>query len=213
MDLIKRANGNLPRTQEEKEKMIEEAAIHYAGFLKALGFDYEADENSKETPKRVAKAWVNDIVSGCVSAEPKITSFPNTEQYTGMVVQTYIPVKSLCSHHNLPITGFAHVSYIPSAEGKVIGLSKLNRIVSFYAKRPQLQEALTKQILEAINKHCEGNLGVAVMISARHFCTCHRGVHENSAMNTMLVSGHFATNDSGAKDEFIKHVELAKQLI
>jgi len=213
MELLKRANGNLPRTSEEKEQMIEEATIHYAKFLTAVGFDYEADENSRDTPRRVAKAWVNDIISGCINKEPKITSFPNSDGYTGMVVQTFIPVKSLCSHHNLPITGFAHVAYIPSANGKVIGLSKLNRIVSFYSKRPQLQEALTKQILTAIDTHCVGNLGVTVMISARHFCTCHRGVHENSAMNTMLTNGHFDTNDKGAKDEFLKHIELAKQLV
>jgi len=213
MKLIKEANGNLPRTEKEKQLMIKNAAKHYAKFLTALGFDYTQDENSKDTPRRVAKAWVEDIIKGCVSEPPKITSFPNNDKYSGMVVQTFIPVKSLCSHHNLPITGYAHVAYIPSADGNVIGLSKLNRIVSFYAKRPQLQEALTKQILEAISTHCTDNLGVAVLISAKHFCTCHRGVHENSAMNTMLVNGHFATNDSGAKDEFLKHIELAKLLV
>lgn len=99
--LLKQANGNLPRSKEEKEQMIEEAAKHYGRFLTSLGFDWEADHNSADTPRRVAKAWVNDIISGCVNESPKITSFPNTEQYTGMVVQTFIPVRSLCLHHNV----------------------------------------------------------------------------------------------------------------
>lgn len=208
--LLKQANGNQPRTQEEKEQMIAEAEIHYGRFLTALGFDWQADENSANTPHRVAKAWINDIIFGCVNPAPKITSFPNSDKYTGMVVQTYIPVKSLCSHHNLPIMGFAHVAYIPSIDGKVIGLSKLNRLVSFCARRPQLQEAMTKMILDSIDTHCVDNSGVAVMISAKHLCTCHRGVYEDSTMNTMLLSGDFLTNNAGAKDEFLTHIKLAK---
>lgn len=115
-------------------------------------------------------------------------------------------------HQNNTI-GYAHVAYIPSKDGKVIGLSKLNRIVSFYSKRPQLQEALTKMVLDAIDSHCENNMGVAVVVSCEHLCTCHRGVYENSTMNTMLVSGHFANNDAGAKDEFLKHIELVSKKI
>ena len=210
-ELLKTANGNLPRTEEEKQSMIEEAAKHYASFLTALGFDYEADENSRDTPRRVAKAWVNDIISGCLSEEPKITAFPN-EKYAGMVVQTFIPVKSLCSHHNLPISGYAHVAYIPSETGKVIGLSKLNRIVDFVGKRPQLQEALTQMVHDMIDSKCEDNIGVAVMVQAKHFCTCHRGVHHDSVMSTMAVSGVFLDNEKQSRNEFLEHISMNTKL-
>ncbi len=205
--LLKSANGSIERTEEEKQHMIAEAAMHYGRFLTAMGFDYKADENSKDTPMRVAKAWVNDIISGCVSPEPRITAFPN-ENYNGMVVQTFIPVKSLCSHHNLPITGYAHVAYIPTHNGKVIGLSKLNRIVDYVGKRPQLQEELTQMVHDMIHEQCEKNMGVAVMVQARHFCTCHRGVHHDSLMSTQAISGAFMRNDKNSKEEFLKHIEM-----
>lgn len=211
MELLKKANGNKPRTDEEKQQMIEAAAKHYGGFLTALGFDYKSDENSRDTPMRVAKAWVNDIISGSVNPEPKITAFPN-ERYDGMVVETYIPVKSLCSHHNLPIAGYAHVAYIPTKGSKIIGLSKLNRIVDWVGKRPQLQEELTQMVHDMINERCEGNMGVAVMIQAKHFCTCHRGVHHDSIMSTQSVSKAFLENDRNSKDEFLKHIEMNARL-
>lgn len=211
IDLLKSANGNKPRTEEEKEFMIAAAAKHYGRFLRALGFDYEADENSKETPKRVAKAWVNDIISGCISEPPKITTFPN-EKYNGMVVQTFIPVKSLCSHHNLPIAGYAHVAYIPIEGSKVIGLSKLNRIVDFVGKRPQLQEELTQMVHDMVNEKCDGNIGVAVMVQAKHFCTCMRGVHHDSIMSTQSISGAFMDNNKHSKEEFLKHIEMNQKM-
>ncbi len=124
MDLIK-SNGNLPRTEEEKQEMIEKAASHYANFLTALGFDWANDVNMADTPRRVAKAWVNDLVKGCVSEPPKVTAFDNEDEYDGMVFQGNIKLISLCSHHNLSFTGKAHVAYIPAKDGKVIGLSKM----------------------------------------------------------------------------------------
>lgn len=211
MDLLKRANGSIPRTEAEKAQMIEEAAKHYANFLTALGFDYKADENSHDTPKRVAKAWVNDIISGCLNEPPKITAFPN-EKYNGMVVQTFIPVKSLCSHHNLPISGYAHVAYIPTEKSKVVGLSKLNRIVDYIGKRPQLQEELTQMVHDMINEKCEGNMGVAVMVQAKHFCTCMRGVHHDSIMSTQAVSGAFMSDEKHSKEEFLKHIEMNQKM-
>lgn len=205
MELLKKANGNLPRTQEEKEKMIEEAAFHYGNFLTAMGFDWKADYNSADTPRRVAKAWVNDLIEGCVNEPPKITNFPNEEGYTGLVCQTKIPVTSLCSHHNQTVKGFAHVAYIPGKHedgGRVIGLSKLNRIVEFYARRPQLQEALTKQVHDEIDKQCVANRGVAVVIEATHNCTACRGVRHDSEMKTSQLSGYFFDNEVGTRTEF-----------
>lgn len=210
MQLIK-SNGNSPRTEEEKLSMIEAAASHYAGFLTALGFDWENDVNMADTPRRVAKAWVNDLVKGCVSEPPKVTAFDNEDQYDGMVFQGNIKLVSLCSHHNLGFTGLAHVAYIPAKDGKVIGLSKLNRIVDFYARRPQVQENLTMQIHEHINRVCEGNLGVAVMIEAGHTCCSNRGIGHSSTMKTAKMSGTFLDNADKSRDEFYSFITDLKK--
>ena len=159
LQLITKANGNLPRSEEEKTQMIEQATIYYGQFLTALGFDWATDPHTANTPKRVAKAWVKDLIAGSISEEPVITSFPNDEGYTGIIAQTKIPVISMCCHHNLQFVGIAHVAYIPGKEktDQVIGLSKLNRIVDFYSRRPQIQEGLTKQIHDHVDKLCIGN--------------------------------------------------------
>ena len=202
---IPTANSNLPRTNEEKKQIIENATLAYESFLDALCIDWRNDPNSEGTPRRVAKAYVNDIASGCYDEPPKITSFP-ADGYDGMVFQGGIPVKSLCSHHHLAFTGVAHVAYIPSLEGRVIGLSKLNRIVEFYARRPQIQEGLTMQIHKAISEVCEKNLGVAVMLSATHTCACNRGVrHDGCEMITSKLSGDFL-NDAAVRAEFYQFV-------
>ena len=202
---IPTANSNLPRTNEEKKQIIENATLAYESFLDALCIDWRNDPNSEGTPRRVAKAYVNDIASGCYDEPPKITSFP-ADGYDGMVFEGGIPVKSLCSHHHLAFTGVAHVAYIPSLEGRVIGLSKLNRIVEFYARRPQIQEGLTMQIHKAISEVCEKNLGVAVMLSATHTCACNRGVrHDGCEMITSKLSGDFL-NDAAVRAEFYQFV-------
>jgi len=202
MNLLQRANGNLPRTEEEKQQMIEEAAVHYGNFLTALGFDWKVDENSANTPHRVAKAWINDLIKGCVSDAPKITAFP-ANGYDGMVFQGNIKVVSLCSHHNLAFTGKAHVAYIPGT--KVIGLSKLNRIVDFFSRRPQIQEGLTMQIHDYVNQICEENKGVAIMIEAGHSCCAHRGISQNSVMKTAKLSGYFFDR-AATSSEFYRFV-------
>jgi len=200
MELLKQANGNLPRSEEEKQQMIEEGAKAYAQFLTAVGFDYKADENSADTPRRVAKAWVTDLISGTNTNPPKITAFPSNG-YDGIVFQGDIPVVSMCSHHNLAFTGKAHVAYIPSEKGMVIGLSKLNRIVDWYSRRPQIQEGLTMQIHKHIDEVCEKNQGVAVRIEANHTCCSHRGIKHSSTMNTAKLTGFFK-DDVAARNEF-----------
>jgi GTP cyclohydrolase I len=205
--LIPHANGNVEFNSAEKRQIIEEAAKAYASYLDALRFDWRSDPNSKDTPMRVAKAFINEIASGCYSKSPKITAFDNVERYDGMVFQGGIPVKSLCSHHHLPFIGKAHVAYIPAADGKVIGLSKLNRIVEFYARRPQIQEGLTAQIHKAIDQTCTGNLGVAVMVSATHTCACLRGVnHDGACMKTSKLSGAF-WDKPAVREEFYSFVK------
>ena len=141
MELLKIANGNLPRTEEEKVFMIKDAAHHYGEFLTALGFDWEADPNTEKTPYRYAKSFVEDLIAGCMEEPPQITAFPGGG-YTGIVLEKNIPFNSMCSHHNREIVGVIHMAYIPGKKkkSKVIGLSKMNRLVEFYSRRPQIQE-------------------------------------------------------------------------
>jgi GTP cyclohydrolase I len=199
------ANGNMPLTEEEKLQVIEDAAAAYEKYLDALRIDWRNDPNSSNTPNRVAKAFVNDLAAGCYNDLPNVTAFPS-DGYDGMVFQGGIPVKSFCSHHHLPFSGRAHVAYIPSKDGKVIGLSKLNRIVEHYGRRPQIQEGLTMQIHKAIDEICEGNKGVAVMISATHTCACLRGIkHDGCEMKTSRLSEDFL-GDAATRGEFYQFV-------
>ena len=209
MSKLKYANGNKPLKEQEMENMIEEAAEHYGRYMTALGFDWKNDPNSEDTPIRVAKAFVNDLAEGVYSDPPKITAFDNIDKYDGIVFQGNIKLHSLCSHHHLPFIGNAHVAYLPSVHGKVIGLSKLNRIVEFYARRPQVQENLTMQIHEHIHKECTQNIGVAVMIEANHMCACVRGVKHDSIMKTAKLSGKFKDTDR-AREEFYNFIRDLK---
>ena len=206
MSKLKYANGNLILSEKEKQEMIEEAALHYGRYMSALQIDWRNDPNSSNTPMRVAKAFVNDLAEGCYTKSPKITAFDNIDDYDGLVFQGNIKVNSFCSHHHLPFIGTAHTAYIPSKDGKIIGLSKLNRIVEFYSRRPQVQENLTMQIHNHIDRVCEGNLGVAVMVSANHMCACVRGVKHDATMKTSKLSGVFMDNENLAREEFYNFV-------
>ena len=202
MKYINKANDNSPRTKEEIEKMINEAAIHYGNFLKSMGFDYEKDRQTVDTPRRVAKAWLKDLVIGSVTEEPSITVFPNEDQYDGIVIQTGIPVVSMCAHHNLPFTGYASVAYVPNDE-KVIGLSKLNRIVDWFSRRPQMQESLTQQIHKFLSDKMECQ-SVAVSIASKHMCCSNRGIkHPTSTMTTNKFSGVFMEPQNMIREEFL----------
>lgn len=212
MKLLKKINGNLPRTAEEKEMMISEMAEHYGKFLTAAGFDWQNDPHSKDTPRRVAKAWIHDLIRGSVSEEPVVTAFPNDEGYTGLICQTNIPISSQCAHHNLPFIGVAHIAYIAGKEktDSVIGLSKINRITDFFANRPNIQESLTKQIHDWISEKCHGNRGVAVVIESQHLCVKCRGVRHNSVMKTSQLSGYFHTNEIGTRAEFFNLIDQSR---
>ena len=210
MNKLKYANGNRPLTEEQKQTMIEEASVHYGKYMTALGFDWENDPNSSDTPRRVAKAFVNDLAEGVYSEGPKITAFDNVDKYDGMVFQGNIKLHSFCSHHHLPFVGVANVGYIPGIDGKVIGLSKLNRIVEFYARRPQVQENLTMQIYKHIDRVCEKNEGVAVMLEADHMCACVRGVKHDATMKTSKLSGAFMDSKELARSEFYEFIRGLK---
>jgi len=200
------------RSDKEKKQMIKRASRYYGKFLEAMGFDWKADPASKDTPTRVARAWVYDLISGSMAEEPSDKSFPNEEGYTGLICQTSIPVVSICAHHHLPFMGEAHVAYIPgkSAQDSVIGLSKLNRIVEFYARRPNIQESLTKQIHDHISRLCVGNRGVAVVVEAQHSCVSCRGVRHHSSMKTSQLSGYFHTNEVGTRVEFFSLISNSR---
>jgi len=193
-------------TVEEKKVIIENATKAFGDFLTALGCDWENDPNSSDTPHRVAKAYVNDLWAGRYEPLSKITAFPS-DGYDGIVFEGNIPVTSMCSHHHQSITGRVHIGYVPSKDGKVVGLSKLNRIVEQFARRGAIQEQLTVAIHNAVDKICEGNLGVAVMIEAGHNCVSCRGIkHQGASMKTAKLTGCFLNEDS-ARAEFYEFVK------
>jgi len=210
LEKIPYANGNKERTPVELEQIVSRAEVAYEQFLDALAIDWRNDPHSSNTPHRVAKAFVTDIISGCYTKPPNVTAFDNIEGYNGMVCQNNIKLTSLCSHHHLAFTGIAHVAYIPSKEGKVIGLSKLNRIVDWFARRPQVQESLTQQIFNYIDEVCEGNKGVAVLLECDHTCCSNRGIKHDSTMRTARMSGAFLDNNDNSRAEFYKFVEFSK---
>ena len=205
MKYILKANENTPRTPEEIESMINEASVHYGNFLNVMGFDYSADRQTVDTPRRVAKAWLKDLVLGSISEAPSMTVFPNEENYDGVVIQTGIPVVSMCAHHNLPFTGYASVAYVPGE--KVVGLSKLNRVVDWFSRRPQMQESLTTQIHDYIADKmvCDS---VAVSIACKHTCCSHRGIKHGSVMTTNKFSGVFMEKENLIREEFLHAIEV-----
>jgi GTP cyclohydrolase I len=212
MQLLKKSNGCIPRTEAEKQYMIAQATISYGKFLDALGIEWKNDPHAESTPKRVAKAFINDLIWGCVNDLAEVTIFPNTEKYTGLICQTRIPVRSLCSHHHLTFSGVAHVAYIPGKDesGCLIGLSKLNRIVDWYSRRPNVQESLTKQIHDKVSELCINNRGVAVVIESTHNCVACRGVKHDSVMKTSQLSGYFHTNEIGTRQEFFNLIDQSR---
>ena len=204
MEYILKANENKPRTSEEIEGMLKEAAKHYGNFLNAMGFDYTTDRQTVDTPRRVAKAWLKDLVLGSISEAPSMTVFPNEENYDGVVIQTGIPVVSMCAHHNLPFTGYASVAYVPGE--KVVGLSKLNRVVDWFSRRPQMQESLTQQIHTFLSEQMSCK-SVAVSIAAKHMCCSNRGIkHPTSTMTTNKFSGVFMEPNNMIREEFLQAI-------
>lgn len=194
--------------ETEKQEIINEASKHYAKFLEALGVDWENDPNSMETPTRVAKAYVNDLYEGRYNLLDDVTSFPS-DGYPGLIVERDIPVISQCSHHQQTILGKCHIAYIPGSEKKVIGLSKLNRLVEHFARRGAIQEQLTMAIHNAVNKVVEGNLGVYVIIHSYHNCVSCRGIkHIGTSMVTAMESGVFDDHGKTAKQEVLEFLKL-----
>ena len=176
-------------TDEEKKSKI---SILFEEIMDVMGLDLN-DDSLKGTPDRVAKMYIDEIFSGLnPKNKPKVALFDNKYQYNQMLVEKDITFYSNCEHHFVPIIGKAHLAYISS--GKVIGLSKLNRIVQYYSKRPQVQERLTNQIAEEL-KFILGTEDVAVIIDAKHLCVSSRGVQDDSSATvTAFYGGTFNTS-------------------
>jgi len=187
------------RSDEEKMDIIED---HFREIMDTLGLDLK-DDSLQDTPRRVAKMFVKEIFAGLnPKAKPSISLFENKYRYKQMLVERNIKLHSFCEHHFLPIYGKAHIAYM--ANGNVIGLSKLNRIVEYYAKRPQVQERLTIQIAEEL-KSVLGTEDVAVFIEAYHMCVQARGIqHEASITSTSEYSGKFLNEN--VRQEFLQTI-------
>jgi len=190
-DIVKElvaAHHNKALTSEEKIKAIR---YHFHEIMLTLGLDLE-DDSLKDTPVRVAKMFVNEIFSGLDPAnEPSVTLFENRYKYNEIVLEKDIPLYSYCEHHFVPIIDKVHIAYI--SKGMVIGLSKLNRVTEYFAKRPQVQERLTLQIAAYLKK-AMGIEDVAVIIKAEHRCVASRGVHHTGcATVTNSLHGEFLT--------------------
>jgi len=191
---------------DRKEK-IEVIEAHFQGIMRALGLDLK-DDSLMDTPKRVAKMYVNEIFWGLdYDAFPKCTTVANKMKYDEMVVERNVNVQSNCEHHFVIIDGLATVAYVPKA--KVLGLSKINRIVEYFAKRPQIQERLTEQVFHALCYILETE-DVAVMIDAQHYCVKSRGVEDTgSSTVTTKLGGGFKT-DPAARAEFLSIARMGK---
>lgn len=190
-------------SDDEKIKKIQE---HFKVIMETLGLDL-TDDSLSGTPYRVAKMFVSEMFSGLKPENrPAMKTFENKYQYSQMLIEKNISFYSACEHHFLPIMGVAHVAYIPN--DTVVGLSKLNRIVRYYAARPQVQERLTVQVLNAV-KEALNTEDVAVFMEAKHLCVSSRGIKDESAITvTVEYSGAFKDNEQ-TRSEFVKFIESA----
>ena len=192
------AHGDNTIPGGDDEKIVGAIAEHMAAIMTELNLDL-TDPNYVRTPERVAKMYLEMFHGLREGAEPAVTTFPNDEGYHHMVIEREIPFYSMCAHHFVPFYGHAHIAYIPESE--VVGLSKLPRVLEFYAKRPQMQERLTEQVAEFLWSRLQPQ-GVMVVIEARHLCVEMRGVKKAGALTTTsALRGCFA--DRLVREEFL----------
>jgi GTP cyclohydrolase I len=188
----------LTELDDAQQDKLATIAHHVRGILTALGLDLR-DPNLAETDLRVAKMYIEMFGGLAEGAEPKVTTFPNEEGYSHLVMETQIPFYSMCAHHLVPFYGHAHIAYIPRE--RILGLSKFARILEFYAKRPQLQERLTEQVVTYLEQKLQP-LGAMVVIEARHLCVEMRGVKKPGALTvTSALRGVF--HQRPVREEFL----------
>lgn len=203
------ANGNHPLSEEERKLMIIRLEEKFSEILDILRISRN-DPNCTNTPHRIAKMYVNELMKGRFSNPPKLTVFPNRKQVNNLIISKGIEVMSMCSHHWLPISGTCTIGYIPADH--VIGLSKLSRIVEWFARRAQIQEEMGEQIADYLEKLMKPK-ALGVVINARHYCMIARGVRgseEQSMMTTSVMRGYLL-DDLNLRNEFVnlinqKHV-------
>ena len=190
-------DGAFDITDEEKMSIIEE---HFRTIMETLGLDLN-DDSLNGTPHRVAKMFVKELFSGLNPAnKPKISVFDNKFEYNRMLIESDISFNSTCEHHFLPIVGKAHVAYVSS--GKVIGLSKLNRIVDYFARRPQVQERMTRQIFNELKSILETE-SVMIVVAAEHLCVSSRGIQDKTSITTTIEYGG-VFEDKQYREDFYK---------
>jgi|TARA_B100001964_G_scaffold89747_1_gene100855 GTP cyclohydrolase I len=198
----KRCNDNISELLSEEQIGIMQDNVEnqFQKVLDALLIDTEKDHNTQETAKRVAKMMVREVFAGRYEPKPRITSFPNANQYDELYLTGPIKIRSTCAHHFQPIVGNAWVGIFPGKN--VIGLSKFNRLVDWVASRPQIQEEMTVQIADIIEQETQAE-GVAVVVKAEHMCLTHRGVKEHeSDMTTSVVRGSLRNEESQKREFF-----------
>jgi len=184
----------------DRKEQIDIIEGNFAEIMRALGLDL-TDDSLIDTPKRVAKMYVNEIFWGLdYDSFPKCTTVDNKMKYNEMVVERNVNVQSNCEHHFVVIDGLATVAYVP--KDKVLGLSKINRIVEYFSKRPQIQERLTEQIFHTL-QFILGTEDVAVMIDAQHYCVKSRGVEDTGSSTVTSRLGGGFKNDPAARAEFL----------
>lgn len=193
-----------PLTDKQREEMRHAAAKKIEELFDILMIDYRNDHNTCETPARVARMMVDETLRGRYEAPPTITEFLNFNHYDQMIVTGPIDLRSTCSHHLMPIYGHVIIGIIPSPKGKIIGLSKYDRIVEYFASRLQIQEELVMQIENHIVQKTKPD-GLAVRINAVHMCKCHRGVKSTnfSRMVNSSFYGELKTNER-LQSEFVQ---------
>jgi GTP cyclohydrolase I len=191
-------------TERERSAMIAAAADKLTELFDILHIDHRNDHNTRDTPNRVARMLIDEILRGRFSEPPELTDFDNFESFDQLIVIGPIDVRSTCAHHLMPIFGEAYLGILPATSGRIIGLSKYDRIVDYFSGRLQIQEELVKQIGQFIMQNTAPQ-GVAVRISAVHMCKTHRGVRA-SPRSRMITSAYFGTlaNDQKRKEEFLR---------
>jgi GTP cyclohydrolase I len=196
----------MPNNIDRKDK-IEQIESHFTEIMKIIGLDL-SDDSLIETPRRVAKMYINEIFWGLdYEAFPKCTTVDNKMKYDEMVIERNVNVQSNCEHHFVVIDGAATVAYIPNQ--KVLGLSKINRVVEYFSKRPQIQERLTEQIYHALQYILDTD-NIAVVVDAQHYCVKSRGVEDvGSSTVTSKLGGVFKT-DPSVRQEFMNIVNACK---
>jgi GTP cyclohydrolase IA len=203
------ANDNIAEFIEpgELEELTKEVASKMAGVLESLVIDVEHDHNTRETARRVAKMYVNEVFRGRFVPIPKVTEFPNASHLNELMIMGPITVRSACSHHLCPIMGRLWIGVMPNVQSNLIGLSKYSRLVEWIMTRPQIQEEAVIQLADILVSRVNPD-GLAVVMEADHFCMHWRGVKDNASKMTNSVMRGVFLKDGALRREFLSLINL-----